>query len=129
MIRIGIFTVLYTVPATIIVACYFYEQHNRQSWEITHNCFNCLLERDRRTPDYAVFMLKYFMCLLVGITSGVWIWSGKTLDSWRTFCTRCCWGSKGTSGSMYSDVSTGLTWRSGTASSVSCPKQMPLSQV
>ncbi|XP_031440104.1 frizzled-8a isoform X2 [Clupea harengus] len=65
----------------------------------------------------------------VGITSGVWIWSGKTLESWRTFCTRCCWGTKGTSGSMYSDVSTGLTWRSGTASSVSCPKQMPLSQV
>uniref|UniRef100_A0A8D2ZKS2 Frizzled-8 n=2 Tax=Scophthalmus maximus TaxID=52904 RepID=A0A8D2ZKS2_SCOMX len=129
MIRIGIFTVLYTVPATTIVACYFYEQHNRQTWEITHNCSNCLLERDRRSPDYAVFMLKYFMCLLVGITSGVWIWSGKTLDSWRTFCTRCCWGSKGTGGSMYSDVSTGLTWRSGTASSVSCPKQMPLSQV
>ncbi|KAM4606509.1 frizzled-8a [Polymixia lowei] len=128
MIRIGIFTVLYTVPATIIVACYFYEQHNRQSWEITHNC-SCLLEQDRKSPDYAVFMLKYFMCLLVGITSGVWIWSGKTLESWRTFCTRCCWGSKGTSGSMYSDVSTGLTWRSGTASSVSCPKQMPLSQV
>ncbi|KAM9775289.1 frizzled-8a [Syngnathus typhle] len=129
MIRIGVFTVLYTVPATIIVACYFYEQHNRQNWEITHNCSNCLHERDRRRPDYAVFMLKYFMCLLVGITSGVWIWSGKTLDSWRTFCTRCCWGSKATSGSMYSDVSTGLTWRSGTASSVSCPKQMPLSQV
>lgn len=129
MIRIGIFTVLYTVPATIIVACYFYEQHNRQTWEMTHTCGNCLLERDRRNPDYAVFMLKYFMCLLVGITSGVWIWSGKTVESWRTFCTRCCWGSKGTSGSMYSDVSTGLTWRSGTASSVSCPKQMPLSQV
>nr|XP_009943478.1 PREDICTED: frizzled-8 [Opisthocomus hoazin] len=32
-------------------------------------------------------------------------------------------------GSLYSDVSTGLTWRSGTASSVSYPKQMPLSQV
>ena len=29
MIRIGIFTVLYTVPATIIVACYFYEQIGR----------------------------------------------------------------------------------------------------
>nr|XP_057916106.1 frizzled-8a [Doryrhamphus excisus] len=129
MIRIGIFTVLYTVPATVIVACFFYEQHNRQKWETTHNCSNCLHERDHSRPDYAVFMLKYFMCLLVGITSGVWIWSGKTLDSWRTFCTRCCWGSKPTGGSMYSDVSTGLTWRSGTASSVSCPKQMPLSQV
>ncbi|XP_031148332.1 frizzled-8-like [Sander lucioperca] len=128
MIRIGVFTVLYTVPATVIVACYFYEQHNRQTWEITHNC-TCMTDANRQRPDYAVFMLKYFMCLLVGITSGAWIWSGKTLDSWRTFCTRCCWGSKASPGSMYSDVSTGLTWRSGTASSVSCPKQMPLSRV
>ncbi|XP_023833691.1 frizzled-8-like [Salvelinus namaycush] len=128
MIRIGIFTVLYTVPATIIVACYFYEQHNRQTWEITNNC-SCLSEHEMQKPDYAVFMLKYFMCLLVGITSGAWVWSGKTLESWRKFCTRCCWASKTTSGSMYSDVSTGLTWRSGTASSASCPKQMPLSRV
>ncbi|XP_030629593.1 frizzled-8-like [Chanos chanos] len=126
MIRIGIFTVLYTVPATIIVACYFYEQHNRETWETTHAC-SCA---SQRKPDYAVFMLKYFMCLLVGITSGAWVWSSKTLETWRRFCTRCRWGAKGTSGSLYSDVSTGLTWRSGTASSVSCvPKQMPLSRV
>ncbi|XP_072910933.1 frizzled-8a [Hemitrygon akajei] len=137
MIRIGVFTVLYTVPATIVVACYFYEQHNRPSWEVSHNC-HCPGDQSLqhggggeavRKPDYAVFMLKYFMCLLVGITSGVWIWSGKTLESWRAFCTRCCWSSKGTGGSMYSDASTGLTWRSGTASSMSYPKQVPLSQV
>lgn len=128
MIRIGVFTVLYTVPATVIVACYFYEQHNRGAWELTHTC-SCAQDAARARPDYAVFMLKYFMCLLVGITSGAWVWSGKTLDSWRTFCTRCCWGSKASSGSMYSDVSTGLTWRSGTASSVSYPKQVPLSRV
>ncbi|XP_040306873.1 frizzled-8 [Herpailurus yagouaroundi] len=163
MIRLGLFTVLYTVPAAVVVACLFYEQHNRPRWEATHNC-PCLrdLQPDQaRRPDYAVFMLKYFMCLVVGITSGVWVWSGKTLESWRALCTRCCWASKGASGgagagaaggvgvpgggggvgsggggvpgggagSLYSDVSTGLTWRSGTASSVSYPKQMPLSQV
>ncbi|XP_023557692.1 frizzled-8 [Octodon degus] len=149
MIRLGLFTVLYTVPAAVVVACLFYEQHNRARWEAAHNC-PCLrdLQPDQaRRPDYAVFMLKYFMCLVVGITSGVWVWSGKTLESWRALCTRCCWASKGGSGSaggsgpgggagpgggggsLYSDVSTGLTWRSGTASSVSYPKQMPLSQV
>ncbi|ELK36729.1 Frizzled-8 [Myotis davidii] len=135
MIRLGLFTVLYTVPAAIVVACLFYEQHNRPRWEATHNC-PCLrdLQPDQaRRPDYAVFMLKYFMCLVVGITSGVWVWSGKTLDSWRALCTRCCWASNGVAGgaagSLYSDISTGLTWRSGTASSVSYPKQMPLSQV
>ncbi|CAI9580626.1 unnamed protein product [Staurois parvus] len=37
MIRIGIFTVLYTVPATIVVACYIYEQHYREFWEKSHN--------------------------------------------------------------------------------------------
>uniref|UniRef100_A0A8C5KKF5 Frizzled class receptor 8 n=1 Tax=Jaculus jaculus TaxID=51337 RepID=A0A8C5KKF5_JACJA len=154
MIRLGLFTVLYTVPAAVVVACLFYEQHNRPRWEATHNC-PCLrdLQPDQaRRPDYAVFMLKYFMCLVVGITSGVWIWSGKTLESWRALCTRCCWASKGAAtgagggagpggrgvgpgggpgggGSLYSDVSTGLTWRSATASSMSYPKQMPLSQV
>ncbi|XP_029444417.1 frizzled-8 [Rhinatrema bivittatum] len=135
MLRIGVFTVLYTVPAAALVACFFYEQHNRPGWEAAHNC-PCLASAAPRRPHYAVFMLKYFVCLLVGITSGVWIWSGKTLDSWRAFCTRCCWGSKaaagggaGGGGSMYSDGSTGLTWRSSTASSVTYPKQMPLSQV
>lgn len=135
MVRIGVFSVLYTVPATVVVACFFYEQHNRQAWEAAHNC-PCPSSQQGgpqlppRRPDYAVFMLKYFMCLVVGITSGVWIWSGKTLESWKAFCTRCFWGTKGAGGgSIYSDASTGLTWRSGTASSVSYPKQMPLSQV
>ncbi|KAL4841572.1 hypothetical protein H8958_009505 [Nasalis larvatus] len=131
MIRLGLFTVLYTVPAAVVVACLFYEQHNRPRWEATHNC-PCLrdLQPDQaRRPDYAVFMLKYFMCLVVGITSGVWVWSGKTLESWRSLCTRCCWASKGATVGGGVDVSTGLTWRSGTASSVSYPKQMPLSQV
>lgn len=131
MIRIGVFTALHTVVSMVVVACYVYEQHNREAWEIAHAC-NCPSDKKAQKPDYAVFMLKYFMCLLVGITSGAWTWSGKTLDSWRALCTRrcCIWGSKGTSGSVYSDASTGLTWRSGTASSVLCaPKQMPLSRV
>uniref|UniRef100_A0A8B9SED8 Frizzled-5 n=1 Tax=Apteryx owenii TaxID=8824 RepID=A0A8B9SED8_APTOW len=93
MIRIGIFTVLYTVPATIVIACYIYEQHNREAWERAQNC-SCPGDPHSPKPDYAVFMLKYFMCLVVGITSGVWIWSGKTLESWRRFSARCCRGRK-----------------------------------
>lgn len=38
--------------------------------------------------DFTVFMIKYLMTLIVGITSGFWIWSGKTLNSWRKFYTR-----------------------------------------
>ncbi|XP_074047607.1 frizzled-5 [Macrotis lagotis] len=89
MIRIGLFTVLYTVPAGAVVACYLYEQHWRESWERALTC-PCPPGPPRPKPEYWVLMLKYLMCLLVGITSGVWIWSGKTLESWRHFTGRCC---------------------------------------
>ncbi|XP_067892182.1 frizzled-5-like [Heterodontus francisci] len=128
MIRIGIFTVLYTVPATIVVACFIYEQHYRDSWERALSC-PCPGGQDNPRPEYAVFMLKYFMCLVVGITSGVWIWSGKTLESWKRFTSRCCRGRKQTNASMYSEASTALTARTGVASSASYHKQVPLSHV
>ncbi|KAM6970553.1 frizzled-5 [Aplochiton taeniatus] len=117
MIRIGLFTVLYTVPATVVVACLVYEQHYRPGWERALAC-TCPSERQRQAagPDYAVFMLKYFMCLVVGITSGVWIWSGKTLESWRRFTARCCpcWLLKVTApSSMYSEASSALTGHTG----------------
>ena len=89
MIRIGVFTVLYTVPATIVVGCYFYEQYSRDRWERIPNCSaSCSGGASGSKPDFSVFMLKYFMCLVVGITSGVWVWSGKTLDSWKRFSNR-----------------------------------------
>ncbi|XP_029462230.1 frizzled-5 [Rhinatrema bivittatum] len=128
MIRIGIFTVLYTVPATIVVACYIYEQHYRETWERARNC-SCPGDREKPRPDYAVFMLKYFMCLVVGITSGVWIWSGKTLESWRRFTGKCCQGRKPIHASAYGEASAALTGRAGVASSASYHKQAPLSHV
>lgn len=123
MIRIGIFGVLYTVPAAVVIACTAYEMVNREAWELVHNCkcqagpFNYLdrvyspphnsidsifpdpkqllpqragqiIVTSIAPPEYAIFMLKYFMSLVVGITSGFWIWSNKTLDSWRTCFNR-----------------------------------------
>nr|XP_060638607.1 frizzled-5 [Anolis sagrei ordinatus] len=128
MIRIGIFTVLYTVPATIVVGCYIYEQHYRETWEMAQNC-SCPGDKNRLRPDYAVFMLKYFMCLVVGITSGVWIWSGKTFESWKRFTGRCCRSGKPVSSAMYGDATAALTGRSGMPSSASYHKQVPLSHV
>lgn len=87
MIRIGVFSVLYTVPATIVVACYFYEYVNRKSWERSVVCPECRGGHDVR-PDHSVFIIKYFMALVVGITSGFWIWSGKTIESWKKFFYR-----------------------------------------
>ncbi|KAK4876583.1 hypothetical protein RN001_009089 [Aquatica leii] len=92
MIRIGIFSVLYTVPATIVIGCYLYECAFHDEWlkHMACPCMNNVLTggRTKEGPLYSVVMLKYFMALAVGITSGVWIWSGKTVDSWRRLWRR-----------------------------------------
>lgn len=98
MIRIGVFSVLYTVPALIVLACLFYEQAYFDYWTVTWHreiCMKqyytipCPLGRDvGRKPDFEVFMIKYLMALIVGITSSFWIWSGKTFNSWKEFFHR-----------------------------------------
>ncbi|KAM9843831.1 frizzled-2-like [Aulostomus maculatus] len=103
MVRIGVFSVLYTVPATIVIACFFYEQAFRPHWErswVSHNCRSLAIpcpmhSGPRMTPDFTVYMIKYLMTLIVGITSGFWIWSGKTLHSWHKFYTRLTNGKHG----------------------------------
>jgi len=96
MIRIGIFSVLYSLPAIIVIACMFYEQNYRDEWNgswiraymgMLEECDNieCRDFIGKSRPDFAVFMIKYLMLLMVGITSGFWIWSGKTIQSWKMF--------------------------------------------
>ncbi|XP_060534561.1 frizzled-2 [Cylas formicarius] len=90
MIRIGIFSVLYTVPATIVIGCHLYENAFHHEWlkSLACSCPNAQGVPLKMKPLYSVLMLKYFMALAVGITSGVWIWSGKTLDSWKRLWRR-----------------------------------------
>ncbi|XP_078488908.1 frizzled receptor isoform X1 [Ciona intestinalis] len=100
MVRIGVFSVLYTVPATVMIACYFYEQMNRDSWQkgwFAENCRKfrvpCPCEYSKHVgnkPDFIVFIIKYFVMLIVGITSGFWIWSSKTVESWANFKDNLC---------------------------------------
>ncbi|KAJ1529460.1 hypothetical protein ONE63_006237 [Megalurothrips usitatus] len=90
MIRIGIFSVLYAVPATIVIGCHLYESSVFTDWMTPLACQCGATPATPQRPLYSVLMLKYFMALAVGITSGVWIWSGKTLDSWRRLWARLC---------------------------------------
>jgi len=88
MVRIGIYSVLYMVPASVVIACYFYEQSLRMHWsdDWYSTYAGVASSRSNSVPDFAVFMIKYLMALIVGIMSGFWIWSGKTLLSWQRFC-------------------------------------------
>ena len=108
MVRIGIFSVLYTVPATIVIACHLYEQSFRADWMLAWHAKMCqrypfpcpamaseLSADELPLPDFTVFMIKYIMTLIVGITSGFWVWSGKTVVSWSNFYGRICGGGRG----------------------------------
>ncbi|XP_050675798.1 frizzled-7 [Leptidea sinapis] len=98
MIRIGIFGVLYTVPALIVIACLFYEQAYFDLWMVTWHRDMCstvqysipcpFTHNEVERPKFEVFMIKYLMTMIVGITSSFWIWSGKTLVSWHQFFDR-----------------------------------------
>lgn len=80
MIRVGIFSLLYTIPAAIVIACLLYEYASRDSWYLRDTIHS--------EPKMEIFMLKVFMTLVVGITSGMWIWSSKTINSWRNFAVK-----------------------------------------
>ncbi|KAK5608851.1 Frizzled-4 [Crenichthys baileyi] len=77
MVKIGVFSILYTVPASTVIGCYLYQLSN---WEE--------FKTSPRDSYVASEMLRIFMSLLVGITSGMWIWSAKTLHTWQRCSTR-----------------------------------------
>ncbi|CAF91428.1 unnamed protein product, partial [Tetraodon nigroviridis] len=96
MVKIGIYSILYTVPATCVIVCYFYERLNMAYWKLRGEQMKCGMfsglssdcSLQASVPTVAVFMLKIFMSLVVGITSGVWVWSSKTLQTWQGLCSR-----------------------------------------
>ncbi|VDD76733.1 unnamed protein product [Mesocestoides corti] len=120
--RIGVFSLLYLLPAAVVIACYIYESQKMDAWMLTwytnEVCRNFDLRKvagstkciaqlhqllesrvadsgpdifDRLdNPTFELFMIKYLMTLIVGITSGIWIWSSKTLHSWHVFFARLC---------------------------------------
>lgn len=116
MVRIGLFAILYTVPATFVsikfkknkkkivflhlfylkvIGIYFYELRYRSIWEDNLHCNKCprLTLGFHSTwsiqPSFMIYMSKYFFLLIVGITTGLWInFNNKTLLTWKRFF--CC---------------------------------------
>ncbi|XP_029928525.1 frizzled-6 [Myripristis murdjan] len=96
MIRIGVFSGLYLVPLVTLLACYTYEQSQRSTWENTWINDRCqeysipcsykTTEYDR--PDLSLFLVKYLMTLVVGISAVFWVSSKKTCSEWAYFFNR-----------------------------------------
>lgn len=89
MIRIGLFSVLYSVPASTVVGC-FIQEYNRlkMAERKSADLITCITDKncaDSLKPRVELMYLRYFMLLVVGVTSGVWIWTSKTLNAWKRF--------------------------------------------
>ena len=78
MLRIGVYVAIYVIPAAVLIGCFIYELESRPGWHpVGDPCTDCT------RPNTAVFMVRVFMFLLIGALTGAWIWSRKTLQSWR----------------------------------------------
>lgn len=128
MAKIGVFSVLYTVPAICVIGCLIYERVNFYQWRREAENTPCPLETsledtkydrhiksisapgspssvmpletsqsfkevdgcplDHSIPTVEVYMLKIFMSIVIGITTGMWVWSPKTLASWKHFFSK-----------------------------------------
>ena len=112
ILRIALFSTLYLISASIVLACHIYEYIHlpdwMQAWQETI-CRDEELEKkwhvlcrypnhdykeyyQASRPEFYVFMLKYGMINGIGIFSGVWVWKGKTISTWRN-CFRTLGGS------------------------------------
>lgn len=99
MLRIGFFSALFIMPSFVYLGCLFYEYLNFDTWMVNWNRNTCKIfsipcpppsldntENDK--PLFEVYMVKYVSSMLVGITSSVWLWSSKTVTSWKLFVDR-----------------------------------------
>jgi hypothetical protein len=78
-IRISIFAGIYTLAQACVVGSLVYEVLERKGWR----------EEAGRRPNIEVFVLRIFAWLIMGIFSGAWCWSGRSLQSWRHLATTC----------------------------------------
>lgn len=95
MMRIGFFSGVFIIPSLGYLACLFYEYSNFDDWMVQWNWYMCKrysipcpVKKSNERPIFLIYMAKYVCSMLVGVTSSVWLWSGKTVISWRMFVQR-----------------------------------------
>lgn len=117
MAKIGVFAVLYTVPALCVIGCLSYEYTNMERWKCEARqlprCDHATSAEDsdvgsmaegglvpeaevtktcsvhRSVPAVEIFIVKLLMSLTVGVTSCMWVLGPKSVASWLNFLGRC----------------------------------------
>lgn len=74
LLPIGIFAALHTILSTVILASYFYEYVNRESW---------FTKVGSPGANFEVFLLRLIMVFAVGLLSALWIICIHLPRTWR----------------------------------------------
>lgn len=90
MTRLIIFALLYALPALGSLICILHESSVRPRWRklallAALDCRTvqtCTPGPIYRVAGLEVTLLRLFLSLVVGVTSGMWVWSGKTCRAW-----------------------------------------------
>lgn len=90
MTRLGIFALLYALPALGTLACTVHESHVKPRWRTLAllaalDCRateNCVPGPVYSAAGLEVALLRLFLSLVIGVTAGMWVWSGKTCRAW-----------------------------------------------
>lgn len=97
MVKMAVFSTLYVIPVICVLGCLLYEKREALGWDLRARTTPCghpdELDRcplDESIPAMEVYLVKIFMSLMPGMATGVWIWSMKTLKSWRLHMVCCC---------------------------------------
>ncbi|VIO96190.1 Uncharacterized protein BM_BM7044 [Brugia malayi] len=97
MVKMGIFSALYVIPAITIIICDSYHMFILMKWHPT--TIACKLHggiekghcKRPPLPQAELYFLNIFMSLVIGISTGMWTVSSKTFHSWqRAICCGLC---------------------------------------
>ena len=103
ILRIGCFSALYILPTVVLLSVYHMENTSLDSWITSWLSDVCMkrqygipcpsdsTDRMHSKPPFTMFLIKYLATVMAGITSGFWVASEKTLQSWTNFYRRICW--------------------------------------
>ncbi|KAL3320973.1 Frizzled-10 [Cichlidogyrus casuarinus] len=102
--KLGVYTVLYGLPSVFLLSHYFYDFYHMNSWfrelqTIGQRHKSCMQEdglvwikpkcQPQTGPSPEAGLLRNFTSLVIGITSGMWIWANrKTMRNLKQIL--CC---------------------------------------
>lgn len=95
MTRLGIFALLYALPALGGLVCVLHEASVKPRWRKLallaaldcRTAQNCAPGPIYQAAGLEITLLRLFLSLVIGVTSGMWVWSSKTCRAWSKLLT------------------------------------------